>query len=336
MTSNKTNLTGFADNVGSLRAEIHALDFRDNLDFRCISADLRQYFQYFGFDNTELNALAGYRIGTLQYGEFELIAHWWQRVADPETNKGTVCVAHGLFDHTGLYLKIIRFLLAQGYSVFALDMPGHGLSEGPSAEIGNFSEYVDVLELALGKIFEMNADTSVSMLGQSTGAAAVAHYLLTGAHKNKIEKAILLAPLLRAKNWWYVNWGWSLAHNLVTHVPRRFAINSNDEDFLDFLVNKDPLQPRTISLRWVGAMRNWVKAFSGFTACKTSVLILQGDDDGTVDWQYNLPIFQKKFIASKTVVLAGARHHLVNESSEHFARLQTEVAAFLSLKHEDE
>ena len=85
-----------------------------------------------------------------------------------------------------------------------------------------------------------------------------------------------------------------------------------------------------------GAMRKWVKNFAGFPACKTSVLILQGDDDGTVDWQYNLPNFQKKFIGSKTVLLPGARHHLVNESNEHFAKLQTELAMFLGSERDSE
>lgn len=328
MAAQKANEVNFAKDIDRLRTEAQAAGFSSEINPVNSGSVLDEYFHHYGFTAVELTTETQYSIGTFDYQGLCIVAHWWRRTA----SRGTVCVVHGLFDHVGLYLKVVRILLEQGYNVFALDAPGHGLSEGPSAEVNDFSEYVDVLELALEKICASEPPTNLFLLGQSTGAAAVALYLMTGKYKTRIAGAVLLAPLLRPVSWWYVNWGWMLAHHFVSKVPRRFAANSNDNDFLEFLVNRDPLQPQTISLPWVAAMRKWVKRFVTFPACATPVLIIQGDADGTVDWRNNIPIFQTQFPNNKTVLLTGARHHLVNESSEHLQRLESEIADFLKQK----
>lgn len=58
-------------------------------------------------------------------------------------------------------------------------------------------------------------------------------------------------------------WGWSkLSYRLlspfVDSIPRRFSENSSDPQFLDFLREHDPLQPRTLPTAWVGALTRWV------------------------------------------------------------------------------
>ena len=48
---------------------------------------------------------------------------------------------------------------------------------------------------------------------------------------------------------------------------------------------------------------------------------MQGTDDTTVDWRYNLPRLSEKFPAASTHIIDGARHHLVNESEEFRIKL---------------
>lgn len=326
MTEPKANETEFPKHLDALKKEAYAKSFSDTLNCDASSSALCEYFHYYGFADVALVSTADYRIGSLNYKDLHLVGHWWR----VENSKATVLLAHGLFDHVGLFLKVIRFLLQEGYSVFAVDMPGHGLSEGPIAEIEDFCEYSEVLEKSLEIVMTENAEQEFIMLGQSTGGAAVAHYLMTGKKQSRISKAVLLAPLLRPKSWWSVNFGWWLAHKFVAQVPRRFAENSNDKYFLDFLANKDPLQPLSISVRWLGAMRQWVKSFPRFVPCESPVLIVQGDADGTVDWKYNLPVFQKQFPNSKVVMLAGAKHHLANESESYMLELKSTIVEFLS------
>ena len=325
MALSNSNEIRFHEQSTQIRAAIGRLDFSVLADINELDPTLSCYLRFYGFATEELSRLATYRPGLLHYEGLKLVAHWWQ--VNPAAP--TVVLAHGLFDHVGIFLKMVKLLLEQGCSVFTLDFPGHGLSEGANGEIEHFSAYAGVLDQAVNRILRERADTQLIMIGQSTGGAAVACYLMEGKEKSRVDRAVLLAPLLRPKSWWYVNYGWIIAHRWIRHVPRRFTTNSNDELFMEFLKNKDSLQSNKISLKWVGAMREWVSRFQRFSVCQTPVLIIQGDADATVDWEYNIPIFQKKFTNNETVILPGARHHLANESNEYLGRIRSQIAGFL-------
>jgi lysophospholipase len=45
-------------------------------------------------------------------------------------------------------------------------------------------------------------------------------------------------------------------------------------------------------------------------------LIVQGDADQTVDWRFNLELYQILFPGSEVQILPGAGHQLANESAE--------------------
>ncbi len=312
--------------VLKLRKQIAELDGQAIKACDGVATPLSDYLSYYGYQQTIALATDQFFIDSLIQGEIKSFVYIWLR----EHAKGTVIVAPGLFDHVGIYQKFIAYLLSENFSVLAIDMPGHGLSEGERAEIGDFSEYVTIIDACLEKFQQLISFDKLIMLGQSTGGAAVAHYLLSGKFNNRVSAAILLAPLLRPTNWAYVNSAWLLAHYFIKRVPRRFAVNSNDEHFLEFLENRDCLQPKHISLRWVGAMREWIKTFPKFAVNATPILILQGDDDGTVDWKYNLPIFESKFCNAQVKIITGARHHLVNEAKNHFNEVKLAVSEFLS------
>lgn len=61
-------------------------------------------------------------------------------------------------------------------------------------------------------------------------------------------------------------------------------------------------------------MSRWIPRIEKATGSGESPLIIQGEADMTVDWQYNLPVLQSKFAAPEILRSPAARHHLVNES----------------------
>ena len=100
----------------------------------------------------------------------------------------------------------------------------------------------------------------------------------------------------------------------VASVPRTFSSNSSDREFLAFL-QRDPLQSRRISLRWVGALRRWLRDLQQRDLGVGPALIIQGDADATVDWRYNVGAIQTLFPGSQVEYLRGAGHQLANESA---------------------
>src|SRR5690606_33677746 len=125
---------------------------------------------------------------------------------------------------------------------------------------------------------------------------------------------ILLAPLVRPRAWGLSKLSYHLVGPFRRQIPRRFSANSGDPEFLDFLQNRDPLQPRILPTAWVGALARWIPRIEGAPRRSQRPLVVQGEADMTVDWQHNLQVLQAKLDRPEILRIPGARHHLVNES----------------------
>jgi len=250
-------------------------------------------------------------LGSVHAAGFDLAAHYWL----PAQPRGCLIVVHGYFDHMGLYGHAVRYGLERGWAVLGYDQPGHGLSLGPRLCIDSFDDYADVLQALLQQAQPLLSGP-VHSLGQSMGGAVLLNHLwrygpeLTG-------RTALLAPLLLPNGWRWARWLHLLLKPWLSQLPRSFTKSSHDESFNRFLEQQDCLQDRHISLRWLSAMADWHERFVKLPERAESWLVVQGDQDKTVDWLYNMKQFQAKLPRAQTVMVPGADHQLVNESLEY-------------------
>ena len=322
-----------------LRQQLPALQFNRALDFEQCSDSLREYFQRYHFDQLVDETHCNYHVGRAQLAGYECVAHTW--FPDRFGHSDTVVITHGLFDHAGLYLHLVRRLLLQHYTVVLVDFPGHGLSEGRPASIGDFSEYAAVLAATMMLLKRSERFAEVSLIGQSTGASAILYFVMDQAYDHNIKCISLLAPLVRPRNWPLVRVSYTLAKYFVKDVPRKFTVNSHHQEFCDFLKNEDPLQVRRIPLLWIRAMITWVDYFQTQTRLlgehkinqrSIPVLIIQGATDDTVDWKYNLEVIKKHFKYPSQVIVNDMAHHIVNEAPERREFAFTALLKFLEQK----
>lgn len=250
----------------------------------------------------------GQQLGALKVGQEQIAIHRWQ----PQQPEGTLLIVHGYLDHHGLYGHLIRYGLARNLAVVCFDLPGHGLSSGPRAEIDSFRHYQQVLRAVIAQIDRWSLPRPLHLLGQSTGCAIINHYLLKH-HPAGIGQVIELAPLVRAARWRLVDITHRVVSRFASSVPRKFTDNSSDPEFVAFL-QSDPLQSKVISARWVGALKQWLPKFLAFAPSKRTALVIQGEADDTVDWKYNLGVLREKFPAMELLRIAEARHQLANEA----------------------
>jgi alpha-beta hydrolase superfamily lysophospholipase len=271
-----------------------------------LSAVEQHYRQFYGFSD----GLAQHsRVGQLQVGGYQIaLQAWW-----PEQPRATLVLLHGYYDHSGLYRHVIEWALGMGFAVLSFDLPGHGLSSGARASIGDFAEYQTVLQGVLAEAAALQLPQPWHLCGQSTGGAILIDYLLTGAPAADIGETILLAPLVRPRAWAWSQLSYRVMRHFVSEIPRRFSVNSSDADFIDFVHNHDPLQPRSLPTAWVGALSQWVPRIEAAPRSVRSPLIIQGEADMTVAWRHNLEVLQDKFAAPSILRLPEARHHLANE-----------------------
>jgi len=253
-------------------------------------------------------------MGAVNAGNFRIATHYWI----PPQARGTLLVVHGYYDHVGIYDKVIAFGLAQGLAVLAFDLPGHGLSSGERAAIESFDHYGDVLEVILQRA-QQRLPSPWYALGQSTGGAVLLNHLWRyESHRPTplLARTALCAPLILPRGWTRGRWLYMLIHRFVRHLPRGPSRSSHDENFIRFLDEEDCLQARFLSVRWVGAMKDWDAQFRRWQALDKSLLVIQGTDDQTVAWRYNLDQLRRKLPRAQVKFIEGAGHQLVNERDD--------------------
>ena len=288
----------------SLRASLQPLAARQPL-----SDQGRAYQRFYGLDRVSSKTSW---LGRFDRAGFELVAQVWL----PAEPVATLVMLHGFYDHMGLYRNAIDWALGRGFAVIACDLPGHGLSSGERASIGDFAIYQQVLDALFQQAAELALPQPWHLFGQSTGGAIAVDHLLHHADDSPVSgEVILLAPLVRPRAWGWSKFSYWMLRPFVDGIARRFSENTNDPTFLPFLL-ADPLQPRRLPTAWVGALLAWVRRIEAAPRCARRPLIVQGEDDMTVDWRYNLEVLKAKFDAPQVLMLPQARHHLANEVLE--------------------
>ena len=271
---------------------------------------VQAYFRHYGLDFEKNQPGLIHRFGLVEAGNYQLACHYWQH---PRA-RGSCFIVPGYLDHSGQFGKIIQQCLARQFSVIIFDLPGHGLSTGIPVSIHNFGEYQIALKAIIDR-FGDEAQQPWRLIAQSTGASIAMDYLLSEGVRH-FEKVVLLNPLVHTTHWTRNCILHSLLKLFTARIPRQFATNSNDENYLRFVREDDPLQSRTIALSWIGALKLWVKRFALLPSSEFDVLVVQGEADETVDWRYNLNAIRSKFSQAHILRLRQGKHHMANEIDE--------------------
>lgn len=96
----------------------------------------------------------------------------------PSHTQKKVLLVHGWESRATQMYGFVPMLLQQGYQVFAVDMPAHGLSEGVLSDAAQFAERLLLAEKIIGK-FDV-------IIAHSMGAGAVCHAIAKGLSSDKL------------------------------------------------------------------------------------------------------------------------------------------------------
>ncbi len=313
----------------SIQANWQPIDYLPNQQVGKLSPEEDAYNRFYGIDFEKKLPGISHRFGYQQSGQFKLATHYFQ--PKQRASLARVLIVHGYFDHAGLYGHLIRFCLERDCSVMVYDLPGHGLSTGEPGEIDDFHEYVRVLS-DLVDIYGKHGKLPLHIIGQSTGCAIIMEYLRFRRFSeadNPFASILLLAPLVRPEQWKRILFYYRWFSPLVKSVKRIFMDCSHDREFLQFMREKDPLQHRRVPINWVASLIRWEKQFSLSAELNLSPVVIQGEQDTTIDWRYNMGVIRNKFNRPLIKLLPEARHHLVNESKPIREQVFSVLADFL-------
>ena len=245
--------------------------------------------------------------GSFSSGAYRLSAH----VFIPSTPRGSVFLLHGYFDHSGILSALIQNCLEQQFVVAIYDLPGHGLSSGEQASIGDFDEYVDIFRNFYQYCREY-LPAPYHLISHSTGSSIALEYF-TQTEAQPFAGVVFLAPLIHHSFWTLSKIGYLLGKPFrMKTIPRRGNAPSSNPDFVEFAKN-DPLQTSRVPLHWVGEMYEWNREIQNMERLSLPLLIIQGTDDSVVDWDYNIPFLQEHIEGVSVKLLEDAEHQLIYE-----------------------
>jgi acylglycerol lipase len=89
---------------------------------------------------------------------------------------GTLVLQHGYMEHSGRYEAFALAQVAQGITVVAADLRGHGLSDGPRGHIRGFDEY----RQDLTHVLAAQGTGPKILMGHSLGGLIATDYALAG------------------------------------------------------------------------------------------------------------------------------------------------------------
>jgi len=297
----------------------HSLPLYD--ENAALSEELRAFCRFYGINFADQREGVTHRVGRVESGAYQLAVHSWQQ----EGADRNLLLVHGYTDHAGLFGHLVKYGLDQNCNVYIFDLPGHGLSSGEPVVVDDFGDYSQAIVSVLDIVH--SPELPIWAVGQSTGCAALMDYATK--YPWNFSAAVFLAPLIRPAGWHRIRFSYLLLHRFRDEVERKFTENSGDPAFLNFLQN-DPLAPRQLSVRWVGALRRWLSGLEFKDLGAGPLLVIQGDADGTVSWRYNMKHIVELFPGCEIEYLPGAGHHLANESRDIREHYLERITRFLA------
>jgi alpha-beta hydrolase superfamily lysophospholipase len=240
--------------------------------------------------------------------------------ADPE--KALMIIAHGLGEHSGRYLNVIKMLVPKGITVFAPDFRGHGKSEGKRGHVLSFGDYLDDLSAMFG-VAEKGKKPGVKcfLLGHSMGGLIAINYAI--GKQDTIDGLIISSPSLgvavkvpavkavlgkaMSSLWPGLSLNNELDASKISHDEKVVAAYKND-----------PLVHDRVTARWftefLSAMEN---ANNRAPEIKKPFLMQIAGDDHLVNASASKAFFEKLSSKDKTLhVYDGFYHESYNEKEE--------------------
>ncbi len=229
----------------------------------------------------------------------------------------TFAVVHGLGEHAGRYARFAEAMANHGMSTFALDLRGHGESEGQRGHVDSWSQWTDDVS-AFVKHVEGLAGTEVVPVGHSFGGAALLSTVLSGK-LTKSRRFGVSSPALKLRLQ-APAWQTALAPFASKIVPRLAMDNEVDPATVSRIpevvaaYRNDPLVHSRISSRMY---TEWQKATIDILGradqIKIPFLILAGTADPLIDPEGSRRLHELAPSLSELHLLEGRYHEPFND-----------------------
>ena len=152
---------------------------------------------------------------------------------EPSKKGKQILLVHGWESRATQMYGLVKGFVEQGYTVFAVDMPGHGHSSGETSNAYLFSETVRLAQKELGHFH--------AIIGHSMGASASAIAVGNGVTTDKlvlISGASSIESVLRRFSE-FVGLNTNTTHKFVEFISHTVGVTTKDLDAAELLQSCD-------------------------------------------------------------------------------------------------
>lgn len=236
-----------------------------------------------------------------------LYAQEWRSEAPA---KGVVCIVHGLGEHGGQYVNVADALVKQDIALVAIDLRGHGRSEGRRGHTASYNKLLNDVDALLAGAAESHPGAPRFLYGQSLGGNVVINYALR--RQPAITGLIATAPWLRLTKdlAWYKRIGATLVEPFWPTLT--FSTNNDREEILEevgFRRNRE-LYHSLITVRLLmSARRAGIWAANHGSLLNIPSLLIHGTADPVTDPQTSMDFARQAGLHCECVLLPGVKHN---------------------------
>jgi alpha-beta hydrolase superfamily lysophospholipase len=236
----------------------------------------------------------------------------------PDQPRADVFFIHGAFEHSGRFTEACLFLANAGFSVHALDLRGHGKSQG---EIGPDSSFVDLLtdiNSFIAVIKNEKRSARLFLIGQSLGGALA----LMSAPDTGPSGVILCAPACKP--------AFPLVSFIVAYTLGKVFPNLKFKALESRLLSRDPavalayeqdplVNRQGIPLRPLNEFMRFMHSKQvEFERKDIPLLIFHGTEDKIIDIRGSRELYRLSCSGDKTLEeLPQCYHDLLNDPERY-------------------
>jgi lysophospholipase len=240
---------------------------------------------------------------------------YYRRWDAASLTQAVLVVVHGYLEHSGRYQFLADYFAPRGYSLYAMDLRGHGQSGGRRAHVSSFSEYLYDLDRFLSTVQKREGDGLKFLVGHSLGGLIVLRYALDSpeglaglvvsspylANKVPISPLKLYAGRLLSRVVPTLALDAGLKTELLSHDAE--VVRARDED---------PLVQTRFTARWATeTLAAQAEVLRRAAELRLPCLVLQGADDEVADPKVSRSFFDRLTVPDKEWIPYGGYYHEV-------------------------
>lgn len=277
------------------------------------------------------------------------------RWAPPPGRKGTVVLLQGRTEFIEKYFETVRDLRARGFAVAIFDWRGQGLSDRALSDrqkgyVRNFRNYITDLEAMMEQVVLPDCPPPFFALAHSMGAAV----LIRACHDGSrwFDRMVLSAPMIALLPGRLTRVAGPLARlmRLIgrggAYVPTGDRAVTGTENFIGNVLTSDPVryarnaavleQEPALGLgaptvAWADAALRQMKQFAepGYSASIRQPMLMVAAGRDEVVSTPAIESFGQHLLAGRHLILAGARHEILQEQDHYRAQFWAAFDAFV-------